>query len=315
MTFKIAVQKYQGDRMLFEDLSFKTLDTLRDYHLGVPDSSHYEVISEKQCLYFDFDAREKIDFSELVEKIVTEVAKINEKLDVKVLLFDSCDSIKFSYHVIVKGFCLKDHLENSYLANKIINAVKDPKIVKYFDSSVYTSRRNLRMLGSRKIDSMRVKKFNSVLYGENSFVFFESLVCDTRGFETLDIELPLDIPKNNEHKITLWDQDDILKVQNYLDKKYHGIFSISESGNFLALKRKKPGHCFLCDRVHSTENSFVFKRQGAMYFACRRNEDKNYDKIDDSDEDEVFVLNIISVKEEKQKKKLLDLVREIYSFN
>lgn len=278
--YRIAVQTIEKT---FNDIEFRTLQELEKYHFSVKDSSHYEVISGKQCLYFDFDGKESLDFTPLVNSLLKELGP-----PIKVLLFNSSDTVKFSYHVIVRGIYLQNHLDCGYLAKKIIELTDCEKIKKYFDSSVYTSRRNLRLVGSRKIDNLRIKKFDSVLFGDEKYAFAESLASNTTDGKLFEI-LERKVPEKNHLIIdTEWSSENLDIAQKFIEEYYAGIFSISQSKNFLNLKRERKGYCYSCCREHSAENSYIFKnKNGKMFFVCRRNNDKH---IPIEDEEEVIYM-------------------------
>jgi hypothetical protein len=59
--FKIAEQiMVKDERMTFRDVEFDSYKDFEKYYLNNPDPSCYEIIIGQQCLYFDFDSKEKI---------------------------------------------------------------------------------------------------------------------------------------------------------------------------------------------------------------------------------------------------------------
>lgn len=308
--FGIAVQKIQNERMIFEDIRFRNLDEMEKFHLGTIDPCHYEIISGNQCLYFDFDGKTKLEFDSLVKAIVNNVGS-----EVKILLYDSCSKIKFSYHVIVRGIYLENHIACGILANKIISECND-EIKSAFDSSVYTSRRNLRMIGSRKLDSLRIKKFNSILFDQSDVFpcvrFSESLVCNVSDGKLFHVVNDI-IEK--EFEKTCWTKEDIDMSKKYIDENYKDIFSLHEQGNFLILRREKPAFCEICNHKHDSDNAYIFKREKILYFVCRR---KNDVKIPIQEQEEtIYEVQIAPPKKvvnTTAKEKTLSVVSKLFHF-
>lgn len=325
--FGIAIQKIENGAITFEDMSFKNLSEMEKFHVNTVDSCHYEIISGKQCLYFDFDGSVALDFKSLISSIIKNVGN-----KVKIILYESCGKIKFSYHVIVRGIYLENHVACGILAKRIISDC-DNEISKAFDSSVYTSRRNLRMIGSRKIDSMRVKKFHSILYEKSDIAescptesrfaesrFAESRFADSRFADSLVsnvsdgklFQIVIETVKH-DHEKTSWSDENIETVKKYLDDNYLGIFSVVKHGDFLILKREKTGYCHSCNRHHTAENAYVIKKKEKLFFVCRRNNEVHIPIEDDSDM--LFEVMVIDEKKVNDKKeKTLAIVKNMFSF-
>lgn len=341
--FMVAEQVLSGNgRMFFKDLIFDSYGDFEKIYKKNLDPHFYEIIQGKQSLYFDFDCSEKIsdlDFSIFNQKILEE---ITEKFPIIINLYTSHSTTgkKFSYHVIVKGIFFDDHEKCGFVAKKIVANLNDENLLKkYFDNSVYTSRRNFRMLGSRKIGSDRIKIFSKNLYkSENYKNRFESndlrmsLVGEIYDSEIFIVNLkkndePFFSEKNNFPEIN-WDQKKIDFVKIFLAAKFSGQFNIGKNKkNFLSLERKSTGMCLVCNRVHSSDNAYVSFFGEKFYFVCWRNPENKFLIEDETekikfkivdDDDEKFIDDKKPIKKNPvtydKKQKFLEIDEFLYGF-
>lgn len=332
MTFgyqlKIAIQKIseQTKEMTYEDKIFNSYQEFKQYHQSLPDSHHYEVISGKQCLYFDFDGKTPVterDFAEFCEVTISTLANIK----IGIFIFSSLGFEKYSYHILVRGIYLENHTECDFLAKMIISQLNpNNELRKSFDSTIYTSRRNFRLLGSRKINSTRVKKFHNNIFNTEGFVppsdlLRLSFVTNIEGCVKYDCQIQtFDLDDTKSTHVIEWDNDKVNKVNLFLNNNYKDVFEISGyKNNMMLLKRKKPAYCNLCERVHHAENAYAYQQGKKFYFVCRRAENSKHELID---EDFTISINFREDKEakkeddisEKAKKKIIDKINKLYSF-
>ena len=119
---------------------------------------HYELIVGMQSLYFDIDGgtivRTLISPRSLIE--FTRIFRILETSSMLFLSIVQADTVKQSYHIVVKGIHFNDHNDCGEYARNIC------KDIDTFDSKVYSTARNLRIMHSRKRDATRVKQFHSL---------------------------------------------------------------------------------------------------------------------------------------------------------
>lgn len=214
---------------------------------------------------------------------------IGRALPISIDVYNSNDSVKKSYHVLVKGVCFHDHHACSRIAHDVVEiATKtNPALAKTFDSSVYSSKRNLRLLHSRKIDSTRVKTFGCTSYRSPEYKapdenittrLLSSLVSYVSKCQYVqrmsDTEI---IPRMRpviEETLQATTVRDALDLVNEL---LPGVFFFREvRKKAVFLKRLKPAKCPICERVHDNENAMVVLRRPSMYdaevlhFVCMR---------------------------------------------
>lgn len=330
----------------FRDIFFTNYKQLNEYVNSQKDAHLYEIISGKQCLYFDFDSLQLIK-NEDFEILAFEIKKTFPNNNIRIDLYNSNGFEKYSYHVIVKGIYFVDHLVCGSFAKKIISCLDNLKsLANSFDSSVYTSRRNFRLLGSRKLNSTRIKKFDKNLFFDKDPKFDIddqlNLSLITQIENSAIIENPIKIENsarineifflsdpnlvNNskiliDHETSEWSTEQIVEIDNFLEKYFKDVFVRKNSdGNFILLSRKNPGMCITCKRIHTAENAYFFKNGKNIFFVCRRNNDAKY-LINENWSFEVKVKPVKTEKNnhdqnylEKNKSMILKKIKIIYGF-
>lgn len=290
----------------FRKETFTNFEEFADFHLGQKFSCHYEIINGKQNLFFDLDNPREVDnsdfsgttfISNLIDKLATFVS--SKVPTFAILVYSSSDTKKTSFHILVRGLHYADHRSCGQSAKSALGDIAG------FDSAVYTANRNFRLLGSRKIDSTRIKGFlnctNHGYYNENEMsalvadpVFalrqsFIGFVDDRRSrlMDTPDAFATTTI--SSKFPMTGWTDDLKTLVCKLVDKKMPGTWTIrdvSADGIFLNLRRLKSAKCPLCERVHDTEGSFVVQRNDGrrLVWYCRRDTSQSLTLEDEDDE-------------------------------
>lgn len=325
---KIAIQKIseQTNQMIFEDKVFNSYPEFKQYHQSLPDSHHYEVISGKQCPYFDFDGKKEVpekDFVEFCEVVVSTLANMK----IGIFIFSSLGFEKYSYHVLVRGIYIENHIECDFLTKRIISQLNpNNELRKSFDATIYTSRRNFRLLGSRKINSTRVKKFHENIFNSEGFtpptdLLRLSFVTNIEGCVKYDCQIPIfDIDSTESIYVNNWSNENVNKVNSFLNDNYKDVFEITGyKDNLMMLKRKKAAHCNICERIHQAENAYVRQQGKKLYFVCRRADSGKQELIDD---DFTITINFKEDKVERKdedisenkKKKIIDKINKLYCF-
>lgn len=315
-SYNMAYQQIGYNGFLFKQ--FTNIAQYYKYHTDIEDSHHYEIISGSQCLYFDFEGKEDVhetDFPELAKVIEEKFKKFPLRID----CYTSSGLDKFSYHIIVKGIYFYNHIATKIVADEIIRDISHANMLKkLYDDSVYSSKRNLRLVGSRKLNSIRVKKFLKTIFQNKCFTdllesdnsqdlhllsFRLSLASDTYLCMPINIETPNVPEKVFENNSEGFNENDLKDINSYLDENYPGVFKREKTDKtFIKLTRMKPHHCNICERVHSNDNAFVFKMNEKNYFGCYRDSNKNYSLIEKEVIDEVKFVprNIVRNEETKE---------------
>ena len=303
--FGMAIEKPRG----YDFLDFGTFKEFETYHNSVEDSSHYEIIQGRQALYFDFDGA--LETQPLVEAIRDQVS-----FPIRIDLYSSCDRTKQSYHVIVKGIHFNDHLQCGLFARKVMTSITKQKETSFnqsslgatngsspmpngssFDASVYSSKRNLRLLGSRKLHSTRVKRYDRLLFrsedfrdaGEMSPLALSLVSFIPTNSRLIQVESNLPFLRVIDASLT---SSEMQLALSLLEGVYPKVFKFRETkGAMLFFTRMKPHMCDLCSRVHENDGAMVFKRGSKFIFKCWRNQEDFQELGDPSETIEIPIIN------------------------
>jgi len=337
--FGVAYQ--EKDQIGFRDIWFSKYKDFEEYILEKEDPHFYEIIEGKQCLYFDFDGLEKIKESEFKEIVFQIKEKIKD--DILINLYDSSGYEKVSHHIVVKGVYFQNHDHCGSIAKEIISKLSDESnLKKSFDDAIYTSRRNFRLLGSRKKGSVRVKKFAKVLYKDENFscsflndFLRMSLINDIKESKEIlletnkEFQLSDDMSTDQNKKETRqieWKHEDLLEIDKFINSELDSAFRRNGfGGGCLNLLRQKPSKCPICKdkkggkRVHDNENSYIIKTKDGLYYICRRASPTERIKIgSEHEEDWTFEYKPKKIEEnsnESEKLRLLKKIKNYFSFD
>lgn len=265
----------------------------------------YEVIFGRnpQKPYFDIDIPigvvsddkhlTKTDAEELKRQVLVGILKEFDYLaEENILIFTSHSDEKYSYHIIVDNWCVTDHEENKIFCEKVMKHV-EPRLSLFIDALVYKSIQQLRIFECHKFGSTRTKILDPKCKWKPSekpisdahkyaLILGGSLVGNTSYCRiTPSLKPPVPPRKKWDGKETILEEEDPSKCLDLM-AKLAGLDSsrdmsfpyrvLSVKGSLILLKRLKPSHCRICDRVHENENPYliVVGRRRKIYFNCRR---------------------------------------------
>jgi hypothetical protein len=273
---------------------FSNVDKFMEYIQRIPIEKwhffEYILGFQKQKLYFDIDIKEPKPnvVKDLLDYLVNAIKLVLAKKDVNILLSkdilifssNSKDGSRYSYHVILDNYYLDNNEENKSLAMEILSMI--PQHLNYYiDNSMYSQKQQLRMLYSSKVNSGRVKIHVSnwehcgLIINQNipaNELFRRSCVTVT-DYCTKINNIVFEVKCiDNTHKKLLSSVFEKIK-----SSELFRIYEVDKrEGNLICLRRKCPGMCTICNRVHEHENAYlVVRSDGGVYFYCRRNNNKN----------------------------------------
>ena len=267
---------------------------------------HEIMISNKfRKLYFDIDAKpnDKVTFNEMVNFIVylkTVIISVFNKLyfinqgmeisDKNILICQSIDnsikidgdsklSIKFSVHIIITGFMVKDYTECRFFAQKVIDDIyitKYNKFIEFIDTNVYAPNKSLRILDSYKpklenITSELELRRKKLAKSSRHFKLSDSLLTYFNGEIILnklsDEQLIEEKYKNASNNVNTLNSDEFEDYINILIKNHEeklSYFNIRETkinDNICTIEfdRLQPSYCDVCNEVHHNDNSLLIK--------------------------------------------------------
>lgn len=291
----------------------------------------YEVIEGKRKIYFDVDgkpsevSKEKL-LSNLLEAILT---RFDDLRSDDLLIFDSSNDMKISFHVIVQKYYCENNDDCKYYCCSIINLMEE-EFQEFIDLKVYSKTRCFRLFMSCKRNSERYKVRRSEFHIENEkivqrhmndkTIFFKSLITNVKGLTKLpnrpEIKKKVfisdkDVPSHH-HEIIL------AKIAEMKCFSFVGI--VNE--NIFILKRNAPSYCERCKRVHNAENPFIRYDYPYVKFFCRRAENgyeilhefkipkkelKKMEKVGENNYTKLTDVNLVTITKPK-KKNILNLI-------
>lgn len=274
----------------------------------------YEVIRNRsQKPYFDIDLKTQ-DIS--VEKTLKYVKKailifsdyIKTLTDKPycIQLFSSHNAEKISFHIVIDGIYLGSSLQGKLFFETCMKSLPD-HISCIFDDKIYNANRQFRTLFSKKFGSNRVKVPELELYhnhlgttsmiyeGLNDkqmllFLFKSSLITETTQSEFIALPEPIK-PKRefssnpNQEPIEVTEINVEKALELYVEKtgenphfKFSNIISDDQTSVVVSLRKTRPYHCPVCDRIHQSENPYLIFWASELHvsFDCRRSEGERF---------------------------------------
>lgn len=199
--------------------------------------------------------------------------------DTDILVFNSNNDKKCSYHIVIDRWCCTDSLDAKFLFEEIM---KDyPSYYKdCIDKSLYKNLQFFRTYKSKKWNDNRIKELDELSTWSSKGIKFinedqkfihilgASLVTNVSYcsvLPTFKIEVEKSIYTGPEITLSKGEIDNISKL-------FDDSFSISEvKGTMILLKRLRPSYCEMCKTVHEHQNPYLTVTQDMnVWFHCRR---------------------------------------------
>lgn len=200
--------------------------------------------------------------------------------------FTICSShskTKRSYHLICNGFYHHSHQDAKYFCSKVIEILCSRGkqwMVDFIDQGIYSSCRNLRMLGSTKPEEKRFKVIDKmwpivmdVISNDKDVNELRLLERTLVTFISASTWIPLVAPENKIEFISEKSGEDVRRALELLQEKIpdHNTVYKGSSGGIITLERQSPGHCPTCNREHENENPYLLiTEEGMVIWHCRR---------------------------------------------
>lgn len=307
-------------------LYFSNWATFINFYSKIPDNNkHFYEIVQDECKFFmDLDAKTNEisilkwydSINEIKNKVKSVIYEITNK-NAELIEFESLPTInenKYSCHIIVSNIRLP--INQCKVLCKIITDKVEIEKGKIIDISVYNNWRSLRIEGSSKIGSKRIKRLkinNEIIINNDINIkglitnFEKTIYINLLNNNFIDSNfydknvIVTDIKNPNKYNLTYIDNNfldkskkynynnnDILFIKNNYKKieifinSWHcrngNIFCTNKIiNNMILYKRKRPSNCNICNRIHENQHPYVFSKCGRLYFDCRRSESKPLD--------------------------------------
>ena len=209
-------------------------------------------------------------------------------------------SYKFSLH-IVYPIIVSNYLEQKELANTIIDCLPDP-LQSIFDRAIYKKTFMLRLIGSTKKNTFRIKKPSELKchnIAHDNGIKYNHIVSDIDfGYMMVwptSILRISKIYKINKYGDVHVNTDRIYNINaNYIEKsqnlsyKYGNEISdldedekqavlnnvdgviLTSYNNSIRLHRNQTGYCKICSKQHDTDHGYVIKNPIGVFVGCYR---------------------------------------------
>ena len=187
-----------------------------------------------------------------------------------------------------------NNLEAKAFAKYVIDRIKNP--YKHFiDTGIYSNRHTLRIVGSIKIGSSRVKVFRQSFeyhgvkythkYSEEpisdqhkiNLILSESLVSHASYCKYLPIIGEVYEPQIQVDDISEEVSRKCVELMN-VTMKNPPFRYLRTLGNLIILERIQPSKCPICNKIHDNEHPFLILKNDQVYWDCRRrtNQDRYF---------------------------------------
>jgi len=259
---------------------------------------HEIMTSERRKIYFDIDSKESAEevkacITKLLSLIRNEIEDLNLNFtpDKDILLLNSSNETKQSYHLILPNHFCNRIVDLQFFAKRVVDKLEE-KQKKMIDMGVYRRNQSFRMFNCMKRSDPK-----RILFPDNEYkidlneelkpfqhrrnrcdpdwwdkivekeFFIKSLISFTDREMKNIVNYPfIDIPKkgkvntNDRWNLKLPDGLEFDKEIEYEDKY------------MLLYKNTNGYHCPSCDREHLQENPYVivYKDPKQAFFKCRR---------------------------------------------
>lgn len=307
---------------------FENIGRLFDHLRGISkDKRHYfEWILKDRVRkpYFDIDLSCSLDQVESFEveidgffaSFMDALLLLGEEYGVEfdlardVLIFESNgpkgDLYKFSYHIIINNWCLKDaaqSLEFARLVQIYMTESGAGEWAERIDMGVYSNGRAFRLLMNSKIGSDRILVFlenwrcgNKLITSYYSDMGLSIVEKTRRVFSASVITLTanckpfpeFELPERREFAAEDVDDDDVAAALELFrsdpDTSSDSFAYKMTKGSLILLNRTTPSFCRFCSdlsgkpQVHEGENAYIGIFDRNVYFVCRRTRDYSHNK-------------------------------------
>ena len=218
------------------------------------------------------------------------------------MITESHNEDKYSYHIIITKHKLKNSAEVSLFVDKVIKILeeKDKNLADLIDRQIYNGHtKNFRLLTCCKAnDTSRIKtisktNMNIVKNLDKGMIqssYDRDHIIDFTYCEDVEMICKSD---NTSSIITKVQEEHCKKV---LAKKFPDYKYSSTKSNILIYTRKYPSKCKICCRHHTQENAYGWINNNILWWNCRRNTDTSkWLQIEVLEENKFDMFNYLSM--------------------
>lgn len=203
------------------------------------------------------------------------------------MVTESHSSDKYSFHIIITKFIVKDNQEAAWFMKQVIKFLKEsqPLLIDLFDQQIYTSSQFFRILNCCKYsDNSRTKKLSRDNMNTRKNIDKGLIQQNNNGDDLLITTIhytnamPVwQVVKNGEEDYVISKETE-QKCKQIIYETFKDDYVFKHiKGNLMEYQRRYPSYCKICKRQHEQENAYAYMSGGVLYWNCRRNVNK--DKI------------------------------------
>lgn len=284
---------------------FKSQDDFFKYMIKNEEKGFFEIIPRGQeniKFYMDIDIKvssiKTKNLDKAAEKIIADVkaqviSVFEEDFKVNVIpnivVTSSHGPAKKSFHLVVDKYTFPSLEHVKMLYRKIVEPLDLNNQI--LDESVYKPNQNLRMVWNAKLEESnpRYKIPVDQIYSQINFENFQkfSVLSFDENTKHLTFEIPKkehysDITmtfanKNHNNKMLDFELSDEIKqmIEQFFEShNLQGVYQYDKiKDGFILFNRIQPALCPTCNRIHNSENAYMFVIKNKLRFNCRRNND------------------------------------------
>ena len=198
--------------------------------------------------------------------------------DQLMLVTESHGEDKYSYHIIITKFMVKNNLECKWFFNEVIKDLRavHPEFVDIFDGGIYKPTQFFRFTECCKAsDRTRPKILSEINMNVTKNLDRgviqhnypgDDFIISTTNYEIVS-RICENLPDSNLSEIP---NDIEQRCKDILDKMFTSFRFKCTKGNIMEYTRIESSYCTMCRRLHEQENAFAYIKQGNLYWHCRR---------------------------------------------
>lgn len=181
---------------------------------------------------------------------------------------------KFSYHIIVDGYALSNHMECKLFSNMLLGTIDD-KIKPFVDAQVNKSLQNFRLVGCHKRGSARLKRVPAGVDPRRSIITDTDRCTILHPIVNIHSAITRVGMVNDTAKI---EDKDVQRILDATAQYTAGHALRKRQGNMFIFNRLHPTKCDLCGTTHHKDHTLYLTCVDEMgvikvFEHCRHNRD------------------------------------------
>ena len=281
--YRLITIRIEGEQKGYK--SFASLSDYEEYFAATKPENRcfHEVIHGNlpQRIKFDIDAPAKLiashsDADKIAMKVAnTIISTFNERYEEElnkhykptfkhnILITESHNTDKYSYHIILTDFKLANYLECKGFTEAVCDKLPG-NIVGIIDRKVDRATSNLRILGCTKKGESRYKRISKLCHSTDN-----GLIQANSKDYVITTKYAKRGAMANASSTTI-PEDAATRAIELIKDLFPEFKYRNTNDNFMSFDRLRPSLCNICDQIHDKDNTLLVYRAGdAIYYKCR----------------------------------------------